>query len=53
MTANLLCILGTWLVCDSIFSLSLYWSKEGLKEHWIRWVRLGVGVVVVIIGRVF
>jgi len=50
MVGKILCILGTWLFCDGIFSLHAYWGKEGVREHYIRVVRVIVGIMIVAIG---
>lgn len=50
MVGKLLCVLGTWLFCDGIFSLHVYWGRESVREHWIRVVRVLVGVVIVALG---
>jgi len=50
MNSKLIAILGTWLFCDGIFSLHCYWGKEGFKEHYIRIIRIIIGLIFMIWG---
>lgn len=52
-------VIGTWLVSDGIYSISLYWnapSYEGSprqnwkRDHWVRLVRVIAGIVLIIMG---
>jgi len=50
MNEKLLILLGTWILCDAIFSLYTYLGKEGFKENMIRGIRLWVGMVIIYMG---
>jgi len=50
MNEKLLIFLGTWILCDAIFSLYTYLGKEGFKENMIRGIRLWVGMVIIYMG---
>lgn len=59
MIAYSLGIIGCWILSDAILSYTLYLnapSYEGSKkqtwqrDHWVRFVRGGMGVVIMIMG---
>jgi len=50
MEQKLLTILGTWIFCDALYSLFVYWDKEGFKENSIRCIRAIVGGAIVALG---
>jgi len=62
MTNNLLlAIVGTWIVTDGIYSITLYLnapSYEGSekqtfrKDHWVRAIRILLGLIVIWAGVV-
>ncbi len=55
---KLLIALGTWLLSDSIYSLSLYLSAPGyngqrqtwMRDHYIRVIRAACAVTIIAIG---
>ena len=61
MTGYILGIIGTWILSDAVYSYTLYAnaptydnsSKQTWhKDHWVRAVRAGLGIVVIVIGAV-
>ncbi len=50
MKEKLLILIGTWLFCDGLFSIHQYWGKEGLRENYIRVVRITLGIILIILG---
>lgn len=59
MTGKLLVLIGTWLLSDAILSLALYWnapSYEGSprqtwrRDHYIRVIRFGCAIVIIVVG---
>ncbi len=54
----LLGLIGIWIVTDGIFSLSLYLNQPSYngsaqtwrRDHWVRCVRIGLGLAVIAIG---
>ena len=50
MSEKILVLIGTWLICDGIFSLFTYLGKEGLKENAIRAIRVLAGAAIVWMG---
>lgn len=47
---EIILICGVWLVSDGIFSLRTYWKKEDLFCQLIRWTRLVIGIILMIIA---
>jgi len=47
---KLLIFLGTWILCDAIYSLYTYLGKEGFKENSIRAIRFLVGATMIWVG---
>ena len=51
-------ILGTWLVSDSVYSITLYLnapSYSGRKQtwrgdHWVRCIRAAIGLALIVMG---
>lgn len=43
-------LIGVWIISDAWFSLLTYWGKERFREQHIRWIRLGLGIALVIFG---
>jgi len=43
-------LLGMWLFSDAVYSLILYKGKgeRFFPHHWIRWVRMLIGVIIMI-----
>jgi len=50
MNEKILVLIGTWLICDGIYSLYVYLGKEGLKENVIRAIRVLAGAAIVWMG---
>lgn len=56
--SKLLIALGVWLLSDGIYSWVLYHHAEGYngkhqtfwRDHWIRLLRIGCAVTVIVIG---
>ena len=54
----LLTAIGSWLLSDAIYSYTLYAHSQSwrgdrqtwLKDHWIRAVRAGLAVLLIVIG---
>ena len=55
--ATWLIFIGTWLVCDAIYSLSCHLKKGNgqtwLHDHWVRVVRGIFGIQLVYMGWYF
>jgi hypothetical protein len=45
-------VIGMWFVCDGIISLSLYLptTQTWRRDHWVRAVRLWLGLVLIGMG---
>lgn len=43
-------IVGTWLICDAIYSLRTYWNREDWFAQGIRWARLICGTIIIILS---
>ena len=46
-------VLGMWLLADGWYSLACYLGKEGQtfwKDHVIRWIRIAIGIALIVIG---
>lgn len=51
-------LMGMWLFCDAVFSISIYLNKAGYhgekqtwrRDHWIRIIRALCGVALIVIG---
>lgn len=60
MADKILIIIGTWLLSDSIYSITLYLNSKSYdgvkqtwrKDHWVRVVRGILSIVVIVIGCV-
>ena len=61
MTGYILGIIGTWLLSDAVYSYTLYANaptydnskhQTWKKDHWVRAVRGGLAIVVIVIGAV-
>ena len=59
MTGYILGIIGTWLLSDSVYSYTLYANaptydnstrQTWRKDHWVRAVRGGLAIVIIVIG---
>ena len=50
MTDKWLAVIGTWTLCDGLFSLHCYWGKEGWKENYIRLIRMFIGLILIFGG---
>jgi len=50
MTDKWLAVIGTWILCDGLFSLHCYWGKEGWKENYIRLIRMFIGLILIFGG---
>lgn len=46
----ILLVAGTWITQDSIASLWFYWGREGNSHQAFRWVRLGMGLMLLVAG---
>ena len=61
MLGYIIGLLGMWILSDAIYSYTLYVnapSYEGSKrqtwarDHWVRAVRAGVAIVIIVIGAI-
>lgn len=60
MIKCVLCIIGTWLLSDSVYSITLYMNSNSYqgerqtwkKDHWVRVIRAVLAIAVIYIGIV-
>lgn len=61
MTGYILGIIGTWILSDAVYSYTLYANaptydsskrQTWKKDHWVRAVRGGLAIVIIVIGAV-
>jgi hypothetical protein len=59
MMGYILAIIGTWLLSDAIYSYTLYANaptyddkkrQTWKKDHWVRAVRGGLAIIIIVIG---
>lgn len=50
MSEKILVLIGTWLVSDSLYSLRVYWGKEGIFEQGIRALRLILAMIIIVLA---
>jgi hypothetical protein len=52
-------VIGCWIFSDGLYSLMLYLNAEGFggkrqtwkRDHWLRAIRMVLGIAIIIIGR--
>lgn len=43
-------MIGVWILADAWYSLVTYWGKETFKQDHIRWIRLILGIFLILGG---